>query len=247
MHLTIAPTNLSGVKHAIDQMQKVGFEMIIFSFGSGFNLESSDPEYIKQISTAIEYAKSHGNIEVGAYDLIALTRNPPNHSWAEISPTTCVADGNACMASGWRDYLLAAVLRFIDQTGLTAIETDGPYNGQPCDSEEHEHHHGLGDSIYRQNVLQARFFSELKNQGLYIHAPENYYYWGQSKSGMGYNENQYSLARWLDLHISRQGMFDDTYHTPVTAGWMFVPIEPYHAGGDVASFAPLGEHIQEFE
>jgi hypothetical protein len=64
---------------------------------------------------------------------------------------------------------------------------------------------------------------------------------------MGYNENQYSLTRWIDLLVSRAGMFDDTYYTPNTAGWMFVPIEPYHAGGGSASFAPLGEHLQEFE
>ena len=28
---------------------------------------------------------------------------------------------------------------------------------------------------------------------------------------------------------------------------MFVPIEPYHAGGGMASFAPLGQHLEEFE
>jgi hypothetical protein len=29
---------------------------------------------------------------------------------------------------------------------------------------------------------------------------------------MGYNEWQYSLPRWTDLSVSRQGMFDDTFH-----------------------------------
>lgn len=214
---------------------------------------------------------------MGAYDLIALTRNPPNASWAEISPESGGHDGNACFASGWRDFLLAGVMRFINQTGLSAIETDGPYGGQPCASEEHEHHKSLSDSVFRENILQARFYQKLKAAGLYIHAPDNYYYWGQSKSGMGYNENQYSMARWVDLHISRAGMFDDTYfvsmssflcqmidtftssffrigltmglfaQTPNTAGWMFVPIQPYHAGGSIASFAPLGLHLEEFE
>ncbi len=53
---------------------------------------------------------------------------------------------------------------------------------------------------------------------------------------MGYDEQQYSLPRIHDLSISRMGMFDDLYiHLP-TQGWMFVPLEPYHAGGDDAAF-----------
>ena len=247
MHLTANPTDTKAVEAAIDQMQAVGFEMIIFSFGSGFQIESTNEDYIAKIKASIDYAKSHGGIEVGAYDLIALTRNPPNASWASISPTSGAHDGNACFASAWRDFLLAGVLRFINQTGLSAIETDGPYGGQPCASEEHEHHKGLSDSVYRENTLQARFYQQLKAANLYIHAPDNYYYWGQSKSGMGYNENQYSMSRWVDLQISRAGMFDDTFFTPNTAGWMFVPIQPYHAGGGSASFAPLGQHLEEFE
>ena len=126
MHLTANPTDTKAVEAAIDQMQEVGFEMIIYSFGSGFQIESSDPGYISKIKASIDYAKSHGNIEVGAYDLIAETRNPPNGSWASISPETGGHDGNACFASGWRDYLLAGVMRFVSETGLTAIETDGP-------------------------------------------------------------------------------------------------------------------------
>ena len=70
MHLTANPTDTKAVEAAIDQMQEVGFEMIIYSFGSGFQIESSDPGYISKIKASIDYAKSHGNIEVGAYDLI---------------------------------------------------------------------------------------------------------------------------------------------------------------------------------
>jgi hypothetical protein len=40
---------------------------------------------------------------------------------------------------------------------------------------------------------------------------------------MGYNENQYSLTRWIDLHVSRAGMFDDSYFTPVQKTPLFAP------------------------
>jgi len=45
-----------------------------------------------------------------------------------------------------------------------------------------------------------------------------------------YSEVQYNLGRWEDLSVSRQGMFDDTYHYIPTQGWMFVPLIQYHGG-----------------
>ena len=42
---------------------QVGFEMMIYSFGSGFSLESDDPIYLDQIRDDIAYAHWNG-IEV---------------------------------------------------------------------------------------------------------------------------------------------------------------------------------------
>ena len=63
----------SAVRKVIDQMFDVGFEMLIYSFGSGFNIESDNDTYINGVAADVEYARSRG-IEVGGYDLIALTR-----------------------------------------------------------------------------------------------------------------------------------------------------------------------------
>ena len=35
--------------------------------------------------------------------------------------------------------------------------------------------------------------------------------------------------------------------TRASQGWMFVPLVPYHAGGDAASFAPTDVHTAEYE
>jgi hypothetical protein len=66
-------TTDAGFQLEIDQMVAVGFEMLIYSFGSGFNLETADPVYLAQVKKQIDYAKSKG-IEVGGYDLICLDR-----------------------------------------------------------------------------------------------------------------------------------------------------------------------------
>jgi hypothetical protein len=49
---------------------------------------------------------------------------------------------------------------------------------------------------------------------------------------------RYSLPRWTDLTVSRQGLLDDVWTKPAVMGWMFLPMKPYHAGGDGASFEP---------
>ena len=64
---------------------------------------------------------------------------------------------------------------------------------------------------------------------------------------MGYNENQYSLPRWQDLSVSRQGMYDDMYIRIPSVGWMFVPLVQYHGGGKDAIFEPLSDHKLEYE
>jgi hypothetical protein len=55
------------------QLSEVGFEMIIYSFGSDFNLESNSTAYLDALKADVAYANAKG-IEVGGYDLIALTR-----------------------------------------------------------------------------------------------------------------------------------------------------------------------------
>jgi len=47
--------------------------MIIMSFGSGLNMESKDPVYIKQVAAGVAYAHSK-NISIGGYNLMSSSR-----------------------------------------------------------------------------------------------------------------------------------------------------------------------------
>ena len=86
----------------------------------------------------------------------------------------------------------------------------------------------------------------MRKHSIFINQPDDFFFAGGSKTGMGYDENQYSLPRWRQLSISRAGMFDDLFvHLP-TQGWMFVPITEYHAGGAEAIFAPLSQNLDSF-
>ncbi|MEZ6092738.1 MAG: hypothetical protein R3C03_00655 [Pirellulaceae bacterium] len=57
------------MKTAIDQAADVGFEAIILSFGSGFDMENQDRVYFNLKGVA-DYAESKG-IEIGAYSLFS--------------------------------------------------------------------------------------------------------------------------------------------------------------------------------
>jgi hypothetical protein len=130
---------------------------------------------------------------------------------------------------------------------MTMLETDGPYGGASCASDNHTHHDGLSDSIYMQTKMQSDFYTQLRQQNIFINQPDEFFFQGGQKSGMGYDENQYSLARWEDLSVSRAGMFDDTYERTPTQGWMFVPLVDYHGGGEDAAFEPLEENLDAYE
>ena len=53
-----------GFKIGVQQMAEVGFEMYIFSFGTAFSMENTDPAYIAKIASQVQFAKNYG-LEVG--------------------------------------------------------------------------------------------------------------------------------------------------------------------------------------
>ena len=248
-HLTDASS--AGFRRAVDQMAEVGFEMVIYSFGSGFQLETRNETYLASVAADVAYAAAKG-VEVGGYDLICLDRGHGGYGgdvgdeWARVNDDGSLSV-DACFASGWADELRSLALDFLDATGLSMLETDGPYGGGECSATNHSHHRGREDSVYMQTKIQAEFYTELRRRGVFVNQPDNFFYQGGQKTGMGYDENQYSLPRWEDLSVSRQSMFDDTYARTPTQGWMFVPLTTYHGGGSAAVFEPLAENLDDYE
>ena len=167
------------VRQLIDQMAEVGFEMLIYSFKSGFDLESENQTFIQQIAKDIAYANSK-DIEVGGHDLIVWDKVVPEQWKAETQSTF----RGACLASGWFDFLIDHYVKFIKQTGLSMVEADGPYPGYSCYSTNHSYHHGHQDSVYKQQILQGQFFKILHEKGIYINQPDNFFYQGANKAGM---------------------------------------------------------------
>jgi len=60
----LAVSDSVSVRAACDQMASVGWEMLVLSYGSGFNLESTDPTYIASVAADVAYCRAL-NVEVG--------------------------------------------------------------------------------------------------------------------------------------------------------------------------------------
>ena len=234
---------------AVDQCAEVGFEMIIYTFGSGLNAESTDPAYLARIKSDVDYARSKG-LEVGTYSLFSSRRIDDRND--VINPRTGKTGGaifgNApCLASNWGTNYLRNLTNFLAQTGLTLLEHDGPYPGDVCASTVHPGHRGLEDSQWMQWELSRQLYSWCREQGIYVNQPDYYFFAGGSKTAMGYRETNWSLPRAQQFLHARQHIHDGTWTKPQTAGWMFVPLTEYHGGGAAATIEPLREHLPDYE
>ena len=236
-------------REAVDQCAEVGFEMIIYTFGSGLNAESEDPLYLARIREDVDYARSKG-IETGAYSLFSSRRiddaNDVIHP--KTGKTGGAIFGNApCFGSNCGTNYFRKLTNFIARTGLTLLEHDGPYPGDFCASTNHPGHLGLEDSQWTQWQRSRDLYSWCRENGVYVNQPDYYFFAGGNKTAMGYREVNWSLPRAQQLIHARQNIFDGTWTKPQTAGWMFVPLTEYHGGGPAATLEPLSEHLPEYE
>ncbi len=233
------------IRRAVDQCAEVGFEMVILTFWSGFNMEDEDPAYIARIRADFDYAHQKG-IRIGGYILLCTTasKGPANDA---IDPSTGKPDGSLCMGSAYTDAYFAKLYRFMDATGMDVLETDGPYHGYDCASTQHKYHRGLEDSCRVQWAKQREFYRACLDRGIYINSPEWYFFEGSNKYPMGYREGNWSLPRELQILIARQNIYDGTFHKTPSMGWMMLPLTEYGGGGPGATIEPLAEHLDAYE
>ena len=89
------------------------------------------------------------------------------------------------MASSWYDYIFDKFKKNLLKINLTAIETDGPYEGYSCASKKHKYHKDISDSVYQQSKMQTKLYLDLHKLGFYINQPDDYFFYGANKNGTG--------------------------------------------------------------
>ncbi len=244
MHVRNADDN--AVKKAINQCAEVGFEMVIMTFGSGFNAEDTSKENLDRMKKLANYAHSKG-IALGGYSLLA-SRHVGGGNDVVMPEGMSPRFGNSpCLESKWGHEYFENLYTLYEKTGLDVLEHDGSYPGDVCASTEHPGHKGLSDSQWNQYHRISSFYKWCRSKGIYLNVPDYYFLVGSNKTGMGYRETNWSLPRAMQEIIERQNVYDGTWEKTPSMGWMFVPLVEYQGGGEAATIEPLKEHLSHYE
>jgi hypothetical protein len=244
MHVRHA--NWPTVRNAIDQCAEVGFEMVILTFGSGFNIENDSAAYLAQMKQYADYARSK-SIEIGGYSLLASRRVGGGNDVVS-PPGTRPTFGNApALASKWGQDYFRKLYQFYEKTGFRLLEHDGSYPGDLDVTARPPLQKGLKDSRWVQWRIITDFYNWCRGSGIYLNVPDYYYLAGSNKCGMGYREVNWSLPRAQQVVHTRQNIHDGTWQKTPSMGWMFVPLTQYHGGGAAATIEPLDKHLDHYE
>ena len=233
------------VRNAVDQCVSTGFEKIILSFGSGFDIEDTAAANLDRFRRLADYAHSRG-ITLGGYSLLASRHIGGGHDVVMPAGQRPVFGNSPCLGSVWGAEYFRKVYRFIDYTGFDNFEHDGSYPGDVCASERHPGHEGLADSQWKQFRIISDFYRWCRGKGVYLTVPDWYFLNGSSKTGMGYRESNWSLPRRQQEIIERQNIFDGTWEKTPSMGWMHVPLMEYQGGGAEATIEPLKDHLPHY-
>jgi len=234
------------VRAAIDQAAEVRFEMIILSFGSGFNMENDSGEYLATWKAVADYAKSRG-IEIGSYSLLA-SRKVGGCNDVVSPPGEKPTFGNCpALASTWGQDYFRKLYEFFPGTGFDLLEHDGSYPGDVDVTARPPLQKGADDSQWVQWRIITDFYKWCRANGVYLNVPDYYYLSGSNKCGMGYRETNWSLPRAQQVIHTRQNIYDGTWEKTPSMGLMFVPLTQYHGGGAAATIEPLDEHRGHYE
>lgn len=237
------------IRDSADMLADIGYDMIIQSFGSGIHLESEDPAYIARVKSDYDYVHSKG-LDIGGYTLaIIRDYSPMNHDCATNGDHSKIS---RCLCTKWSEGYWNRIMSFLEQTGSDFIEIDGPYHFYTCTGNQPgqtEHlHKGLSDCRYMQWLRSTvEIYTRMRNQGIYINAPDWLYLSGTNKCGVGYEEIGFSQPRITQLLLNRIYNYMGTYHKIPSMGWGFLPVEQYHGGGDAAKFEPLTQNLAEYD
>ncbi len=234
------------VKLAIDQCADVGFEMVIMTFGSGFNLEDQSPANLERMKSLADYAHGKG-IALGGYSLLASRTIDAADDVVMPEGMKPTFGHSPCLGSKWGLEYFKKLYNFYEQTDQDILEHDGSYPGDVCASTKHPGHKGLRDSQWKQFKIITDFYKWCRANGIYLNVPDWYFLNGSNKTAMGYRETNWSLPRAQQEIIERQNIYDGTWGKTPSMGWMFVPLVQYHGGEKAATIEPLKDHLPHYQ
>ena len=241
----------AGVRRVAAQAAAVGFEAMLLSFGSGFDPSSTNQTYIARVAADTAYAKALG-IEMGGYTLMQnpphLTGNDTCHSPdARAGPVpvgaSTIADFSTAFHQRYRDNIVS----FLKRTGMSMLETDGPYEGATCAVTNASGYIHANNSQLTQYAATVAFYRQLKREfNTFLTVPDPY--WnsgGTNREPAGYTDAwnlkipQTEQGTIEYIQTARMYLYDSTLYKPTTEGWLGFEMS--------RTPAPLDHHLTTLE
>lgn len=233
----------------IDQMSELGFERLDIQAWPGISHDDLSDKNISLWKDIAGYARGK-NIITGGYELQVASKGR-GVEYDCIDAKTLKSGSyfgqSVCIASKWQDVYYPKMWQFFDKTGLMSLNCDGPYHGDACASGVHPHHHDYYDSQWEQWKFQVSVVHELQRRNMYAPMPDWYFLNGQAATGMGYREASNNLTPQQQLLLSRQYIFDGTWHKAPTMGWIGLQLVGFYSNDPRIGLEPLSENIDRYE
>jgi len=175
----------ASVKKAIDQCAEVGFEMVIMTFGSGFQIEDESQENLERMKELADYAHSKG-VALGGYSLLASRRISEEDDVVMPEGLQPRFGNSPCLESDWGIGYFKKLYNFYEKTGQDILEHDGSYPGDLCASRDHPGHHGLEDSQWNQYETIRTFYEWCRGRGIFLNVPDYYFMAGATARPTGH-------------------------------------------------------------
>jgi hypothetical protein len=112
-------------REAIDKASDVGFEAIIFSFGSGFNMENRDPDFLAEWKDVADYARTK-NIELGSYSLLSSRSVAKEHMLVPPNGQEATHGRMPALTSNWGQAWIETVRKFYASTPSSMFASRRP-------------------------------------------------------------------------------------------------------------------------
>ncbi|MFE7709095.1 hypothetical protein ACFU6I_25570 [Streptomyces sp. NPDC057486] len=220
----------------------LGFELMIQSFGSGFDMLSTDQAYLARKKADFDAVRARG-VTPGGYVLLTTG------TIFDSAESSCVdTPWGTVMGLGTKGFaeFEHRIQNTLDTTGLSCVELDGPWPMFRCDETNHAYADGGADTVYKQWTFSNDLYRTMRERGTYINAPDWHYFNGSNKNAIGYQESGWSQPRQQQLLHGRQYIYNGTYEKCPSATWTFMPIDVYHGGGTAAAFKPLKKNLFDY-
>ena len=204
---------------SLTQASQAGIELVIIGYGAAGWCgmcpgQLTNASFVAWFKSQVQFgAALNPPVRVSAYTLMQM------NGWGESVPSeeqVLNRDGSrggiACFATDFHAAYRQSILDFVDEVGLSGVETDGQYENAACGDDSGDHHHnGVIGSWDAQLDATLHFNEAMKAKGIYQTGADAYWQSGANRWNHADTDAGYSLNRlWDRLNVGRDYIYDSS-------------------------------------